>query len=82
MSITVDMVYDGEVLRPDKPLDLTPHVHYSVTIGDAIDVQTERGDAWAVLQSLIGTVDGPIDWSTEHDHYIYGSAKRGTPQDG
>ena len=35
-------------------------------------------NAWDVLDKLTGTVDGPEDWSTEHDHYISGSPKRQT----
>ncbi|KAM3113893.1 hypothetical protein [Phormidesmis sp. 146-33] len=33
------------------------------------------GDAWDVLQSLIGTVEAPADWSTEHDRYLYRTPK-------
>lgn len=34
------------------------------------------GNAWDVLGSLTGTVEAPVDWSTEHDHYLYGTVKR------
>lgn len=34
------------------------------------------GNAWAILESLTGTVEAPADWSTEHDHYLYGTPKR------
>ena len=34
------------------------------------------GDAWDIIDSLTGTVEGPEDWSVEHDHYIYGTPKR------
>jgi hypothetical protein len=33
------------------------------------------GNAWDVLESLIGTIEAPTDWSSEHDHYLYGSPK-------
>jgi hypothetical protein len=33
------------------------------------------GNAWDVLESLTGTVEAPTDWSSEHDHYLYGSPK-------
>jgi len=35
----------------------------------------ESGNAWDVLESLTGTVEAPADWSTEHDHYLYGTPK-------
>ncbi len=36
-----------------------------------------KADAWAVLKSMVGTVEGPADWSSELDHYLYGTPKRG-----
>lgn len=33
-------------------------------------------DALAFLEQLIGSVEGPSDWASEHDHYLYGSPKR------
>ena len=32
-------------------------------------------NAWDILESLTGTVEAPADWSTEHDHYLYGTPK-------
>jgi hypothetical protein len=32
-------------------------------------------NAWDVLESLTGTIEAPTDWSSEHDHYLYGSPK-------
>lgn len=37
--------------------------------------QQPKGDAWDVLDSMIGSVEAPSDWSTEHDHYLYGTPK-------
>ncbi len=31
---------------------------------------------WDVLDEFSGNVEGPDDWSQEHDHYIYGTPKR------
>ncbi|RPJ54902.1 MAG: hypothetical protein EHM23_27855 [Acidobacteria bacterium] len=38
---------------------------------------SEGKSIWRVLESLIGTVDAPPDWAAEHDHYLYGTPKRG-----
>ncbi|NDJ17357.1 hypothetical protein [Myxacorys almedinensis] len=32
--------------------------------------------AWETLRAHAGTVEMPEDWSKEHDHYLYGTAKR------
>jgi hypothetical protein len=81
MSITIDAVFDGEVLRPQSPLPLVLNQHYSVTIEDAPIAVSGTEDAWSVLRELAGTYDGPTDWSSEHDHYIYGTPKRNEQSD-
>ena len=35
----------------------------------------EFSNAWDVLESLTGSVEAPADWSSEHDHYLYGTPK-------
>jgi hypothetical protein len=75
MSITVDAIFDGEVLRPQSPLPLVLNQHYSITIQDARPENRSSEDAWSVLGELAGTYDGPSDWSSQHDHYIYGTPK-------
>ena len=71
MSNSVIAVYDGHVLRPETALELEVDTRYRVTITKLTD-DTGR-NAWDVLDELTGTVDAPIDWASEHDHYIYGS---------
>jgi hypothetical protein len=75
MSKTLTAIFDGETLRPDEPAALQRDTRYRITIeSDATDV-TEPS-AWDVMESLIGSVDAPEDWSIEHDHYLYGTPKR------
>ncbi|MEB3213425.1 MAG: hypothetical protein VKL39_18905 [Leptolyngbyaceae bacterium] len=38
--------------------------------------QPAPDNAWDVLESLTGTIEAPSDWSTEHDHYLYGVPKQ------
>jgi hypothetical protein len=42
--------------------------------------EQEATDALSVLESMIGTVEGPPDWAAEHDHYIHGTPKRSDRQ--
>ena len=76
MTRTLTAVFDGEVLRPDGTLDLKPNARYRVTVEDEIEMAEEQS-AWDVLEQLAGTVNAPADWAAEHDHYLYGSPKRG-----
>lgn len=74
---TITVLYDGQVLRPEGPLDLEPNVRYVVTIQPEAEVaEVEKPTAWDVLRPYIGTLDMPADWSIEHDHYLYGTPKR------
>ena len=75
MTKTVKATFDGKVLRPEEPLDLEPNTHCVITI-ETEGKEAAAGDAWSVLEGLIGSVDAPADWSEEHDHYLYGTPKR------
>jgi hypothetical protein len=74
MSETLTAVFDGNVLRPDSPLNLKPNTRYIITIQAATQPVTE-GNAWDVLEAMTGTIEAPSDWSSEHDHYLYGTPK-------
>ncbi len=74
---TFRLIYDGRVLRPDEPVCLEPDVRCEI----AIQVEApsaRRGTFGEFLRSIAGTLDGPGDWSVEHDHYLYGTPKRST----
>ncbi|OOP56617.1 MAG: hypothetical protein AYP45_08105 [Candidatus Brocadia carolinensis] len=75
MSKTLHVIFDGKVLRPEGPVDLKPNTHYVVTIEREEKSGTQ--DLWNVLGNFAGKVEGPEDWSQEHDHYLYGTPKRG-----
>ncbi|WP_235334903.1 hypothetical protein [Aphanizomenon flos-aquae] len=34
-----------------------------------------EGNAWDVLEALTGTIEAPSDWSSQHNHYLYGTPK-------
>lgn len=36
----------------------------------------KNGDAWTILESMEGSVEGPSDLASELDHYLYGTPKR------
>ena len=77
MATTLDVVFDGKVFTPDKPVKLEKNKKYRITVE-----QTENGavatnvNVWDTLEALAGSVEMPEDWSEEHDHYLYGTPKR------
>ncbi len=75
MKRTVNVVFDGEVLRPDEPLDLEPNRSYQVTIEE----QEVTGDELYPLRKYLKyarDLGMPADFAEQHDHYLYGTPKR------
>ena len=71
---TLHAYFDGKVLRPEESIGLKPNFRYLITIEDEEPI-AER-DIWDVLSESSGKIDGPEDWSEEHDHYLYGTQKQ------
>jgi hypothetical protein len=71
---TLHVVFDGKVLRPEELVDLEPNARYLVTI-EHKEAMGEQS-LWDVISEFSGMVEGPEDWSEEHDHYLYGIPKR------
>ena len=71
---TLHAHFDGKVLKPEESIGLKPNFRYLITIEDEEPI-SER-DIWDVLSESSGKIDGPEDWSEEHDHYLYGTKKQ------
>ncbi|MFN8557153.1 MAG: hypothetical protein U0531_07300 [Dehalococcoidia bacterium] len=73
MKRTVNVVFDGEALHPEEPLDLEPDRRYQVTIEE-----TSAGDEVYPLQKCLqhSRALGVSDLTEQHDHYLYGTPKR------
>ena len=76
MSQTITAVFDGTVFRPDSKVNLRVNNRYIITIAELPSAASMAGDAWEVLETLTGSVDAPVDWAAEHDHYLYGTPKQ------
>ena len=74
-EVIVHARYDGQVFRPEEPIDLVPDAVYKITIDTGRRIEG-RETIWDVLDRHVGSVDAPEDWSAEHDHYLYGTPKR------
>lgn len=73
MVQTVEVIFDGKVLKPCNPLHLVKNEHYKVKIEVKDKKDTES--AWDVLDDMTGSIEAPSDWAKEHDHYLYGTPK-------
>jgi hypothetical protein len=74
MSQTLEAVFDGEVLRPDEPIDLEPNTRVRVTIELAHASEKKGRSFLEIARSL--KLEGPPDWSERLDDYLYGLEDR------
>ena len=70
MSQTLDATFDGNVFRPDQPIKLEPNTRVRITIEPAPTSDVETESFLRVARSL--NLDGPPDWSSRLDDYLYG----------
>jgi predicted DNA-binding antitoxin AbrB/MazE fold protein len=71
MTLTIQATYENGVLKLERPLTLTEgtKVHLTVT---PVDDQNDP------LETVIGIGEsGRSDGADNHDHYIYGTRRRG-----
>ena len=70
MSQTLEATFDGSVFRPDQPIELEPNTRVRITIEPATTSEKEPESFLLVAQSL--NLEGPRDWSSRLDEYLYG----------
>jgi predicted DNA-binding antitoxin AbrB/MazE fold protein len=70
MSQTLEAIFDGSVFRPDQPIELEPNTRVRITIERATASEKESESFLNVARSL--NLDGPRDWSSRLDEYLYG----------
>ena len=77
MAKTVRAVFDGEVLRPEQPVDLQPNTTYVITIEHEVRVQEEGSeDAYPLTEiSRLATDMGVTDLSVRHSWYAHGGTE-------
>jgi predicted DNA-binding antitoxin AbrB/MazE fold protein len=74
MSQTLEAIFDGEVLRPDEPIELEPNTRVRITIEPAQETESKRKSFLDTALSL--KLEGPSDWSEKFEVYLYGGATR------
>lgn len=75
MSQTLDAIFDGSVFRPDQPIELEPNTRVRITIEPTPTLAETPQSFLRVARSL--NLDGPRDWSSRLDDYLYGGKKNG-----
>jgi predicted DNA-binding antitoxin AbrB/MazE fold protein len=71
MTKTLEAIYDGEVLRPDEPLELEPNTRVQITV-ETVEKRAGNGRSFLdTARSL--NLEGPPDWSERLEEYLYGT---------
>ena len=71
--------FDGKVIVPEHPVDLPVDRPFVVHVETPGRADSERGSGPSGLQWLAENAvedELPSDLSAQHDHYLYGTAKR------
>jgi predicted DNA-binding antitoxin AbrB/MazE fold protein len=76
MVQTIDAIFDGKVLVPQNGVQLLEGKRYKLIVQPVEQSAASSESAWDLLGQLVGTVEGPADWASEIDHYLYGTPKR------
>ena len=82
MDKILDATYDGEVFRPDEPVNLASNTRVKIIVEDEkepkrlklIEMPKKgKGEPYAFLKYLESlNLDGPSDFSRNLDEYLYG----------
>jgi len=76
MTKTLQAVFDGEVLRPDEPLDLKPNTRVRITIDTGAEKKSREQSFLQAARDL--RLEGPSDWSSRIEEYLYGRERDGS----
>jgi predicted DNA-binding antitoxin AbrB/MazE fold protein len=66
----VHAIYDGKVLQPEEPVDLTPNTRVELTIKFVKNEKTKSISFLKTARSI--KLVGPPDWATRFEEYLYG----------
>ncbi|MGO9274191.1 MAG: antitoxin family protein [Terriglobia bacterium] len=69
MTKSIEAVFDGVTLRPDKPLELPPNTRVRLTI-ESLPTPSNAGSFLRTARTL--GLAGPRDWSSNLEDYLYG----------
>jgi hypothetical protein len=65
--------FDGEVFRPDGPVDLAPNTRVRIVLIPEPDLRGKTGEPYCSLDLMLSmNIDGPPDWSERFHEYMYG----------
>jgi hypothetical protein len=74
MATTIEATFDGRVFRPTGPVSLPPNTAVRLIVEP---LPEPPASFLRTARSL--DLDGPSDWASRLDDYLYGEADEGAP---
>ena len=75
MTTTIDATYDGNVFRPVEPVSLAPNTSVRLTV-HSLPLSTDKPISF-LRTALSLNLEGPPDWASQLDKYLYGEEATG-----
>ena len=75
MPDVIEATFDGTVFRPTKPVSLEPNTPVRLTVEPLNGTAKSESSFLQTARAL--NLDGPADWSTNLDKYLYGESVSG-----
>lgn len=70
MEKILDATFDGEVFRPDEPIDLQPNTKVKLQL--FVEKKKKTGKPYSALHYMASlNLDGPSDFAANLDQYLY-----------
>jgi predicted DNA-binding antitoxin AbrB/MazE fold protein len=70
MTQTMEAIFDGEVIRPEEPIELEPNTRVRIII-EAVE-RSGAGTRSFLRTARSLHLEGPSDWSARFEDYLYG----------
>ncbi len=74
MSQTLEATFDGQVFRPVETVELQPDTRVQLVVTVKAAASEERPKSFLRTARAL-KLQGPKDWSSRVDDYLYGGAK-------
>jgi hypothetical protein len=74
MTKKIRATFDGKVFRPEEPIHIPPNSQVLVTI--EYEDRQDHGNTSFLKTARSLDIEGPRDWSSHLDEYLYGSGSR------
>ena len=70
MTESIDALFDGKVFRPEKPVKLKANTRVKIIVEPVSAAEAKDVSFLRTAKAL--NLDGPPDWSSNIDEYLYG----------